>query len=231
MKNILITFCALMIVASGVAQRIPEKEKKKPGGFEKKFIWGFSLNQYWSTIQGNPLPRDYFAKPSSGILVSAEYYPLTFLGLGIGAGYQQRGAGILHHNIPAVNPDTTYRERLRFNTVEFPVSVTLRTPKNIVRGLRWSGSMAVVPMINLQSRDVLNVQEPSIHDTDVVQDVSALYFKNDTAYQFTFGPEIDCGTGIFKIHFAYSKGSANVYKSGQGNGHNQTMGFRLSAMF
>jgi hypothetical protein len=155
--------------------------------------------------------------------------------MGVGAGYQQRGAGIMHHNVLPVtitNPDSTHLERLRFSTLEFPISIFLRTPKDIVKGLRVGGSIAFVPMVNLRSRDVFNDVEPSVRDRDSVRDVSSFYFKRDYAYQFSFGPEIDSGdSGLIKVHFLYSRGTSNVYTSGQGTGHNQTMGLRLTVMF
>ena len=79
-------------------------------------------------------------------------------------------------------------------------------------------------MMNLHSNDVFNGVEPSIGNTDVVHDVSSSYFKKDTAYQLSFGPEIDSGgSGIIKVHFLYSRGTTNVFKTAQGTGHNQTM--------
>src|SRR5258706_5323156 len=233
MRSILTILCTLGIVPSLTAQRTPERNT--PQGFEKKILWGVAYQQTWSTIRGNPLPEDYFPKPSLGVSVSAEYYPLPFIGVGAGAGYQQRGAGITHHNsLPVTGNalDSTHRERLRFNTLEFPISLFLRTPGDIVKGLRLGGSLAVVPMVNLHSRDVFIEVEPSVRDTDVVHNVSSSYFKKDTAYQLSFGPEIDSGgSGIIKVHFLYSRGTTNVYKTERGTGHNQTMGVRLAIMF
>lgn len=213
----------------------PIVEKVKPSGFDKKFHWGLSSNNYWSTIKGSSTAANYFAKPSLGFLISAEYFPLSFLGFGIGAGFQQRGAGIRNVNkapVTGLNPDSTYTERLRFNTIEVPLTVILRTPKDIIKGVRFSASASLVPMINVKSNDVFNSYEAGIRQIDRVTNVSSDYFKNDFAYQFTVGPEIDTRvSGIFKVQFVYSQGTANVYKSGQGTAHNQTMGFRLSIMF
>ena len=233
MRSILLLLCALEIVPSAMGQ-VP-LEKKERNGFEKKFLWGVAYQQCWSTIRGNSLPVDYFSKPSLGFSVSAEYHPLSFIGIGVGAGYQQRGAGVLHHNtLPStvLRPDSTHLERLRFNTLEFPVSIFLRTPKDIIKGVRIGGSISAVPMVNLHSRDVFVDVEPSVRDTDVVKDVSSSYFKRDIAYQFSFGPEIETGnSGIIKLHFLYSVGTTNVYRSGQGTGHNQTIGLRLAILF
>jgi hypothetical protein len=233
MRSVLLLLCTLAIVPSVTGQATPEKQE--PKGFEKKFLWGVAYQQSWSTIQGRSLPKDYFSKPSLGFSVSAEYYPVSFIGIGVGAGYQQRGAGVTHHNtlpVAFLRPDSTHLERLRFNTLEFPISIFFRTPMDIVKGLRLGGSIAVVPMVNLHSHDVFVDVEPSVRDTDVVNDVSSSYFKKDAAYQFSFGPEIDSGSsGTIKLHFLYSLGTTNVYKTEQGIGHNQTMGLRLTVMF
>src|SRR5258708_5064413 len=186
MRTILIALMGLIIAGSASGQIIFEKEKKEPSGFDRKFHAGLTVSQYWSTISGSSI--SYFSKPSLGALVSVEYYPLSFLGIGLGAGYQQRGAGVSHRVAQIFAPDSAYRERLRFNTLEFPVSIFLRTPKDILRGLRLSGSLAVVPLINLHSHDVLNIQEPSIGNTDIVKDVSVAYFTNDMTFQFSIGP-------------------------------------------
>jgi hypothetical protein len=233
MRSVLLLLCSLAIVASATGQATPEKTE--PRGFEKKIYWGVAYQQCWSTIRGSSLPKDYFSKPSLGFSVSGEYYPVSFIGIAVGAGYQQRGAGVTHHNtlpVAVLKPDSTHLERLRFNTLEFPISIFLRTPKDIVKGVRLSGSIAIVPMMNLYSHDVVVDVEPSVRDTDVVNDVSASYFKKDIAYQFSFGPEIDSGSsGTIKVHFLYSRGTTNVYTTGQGNGHNQTIGLRLTVMF
>src|SRR5882672_3114870 len=150
MRSILILLGALGIVTSVTGQA--PLGKNKPHGFEKKTAWGIAYQQCWSTIRGTFLREDYFTKPSPGFSISVEYYPLSFIGIGVGAGYQQRGAGITHHNVSPVtiaNPDSTHLERLRFSTVEFPISIFLRTPKDVVKGLRVGGSIAFVPMVNL----------------------------------------------------------------------------------
>src|SRR4030095_16072752 len=64
--------------------------------FEEKFNWGITYHQYWGTIKGSNLPKEYFAKPCFGASLRAEYYPLSFLGVGVGFGVQQRGAGVLN---------------------------------------------------------------------------------------------------------------------------------------
>ena len=101
--------------------------------FDEKFNWGIGYHQYWGTIKGSNLPKEYFAKPCFGASLRAEFYPISFIGVGAGFGVQQRGAGIknqdnyggsfTHPWEPNYDPDSTYRERLRMNTIEVPLSL------------------------------------------------------------------------------------------------------------
>ncbi len=222
----------MMLIAGKLSaqQFAAPKDDIRKSIFDKKLLWGFTYTQSWSTIKGSSLPVNYFTKQSIGLQVSAEYYPLSFLGFSLGAGYQQRGTGIKNSNVGPV--DSTYRDRLRFNTFEFPIAVILRTPKDVIKGLRFSGSLGLVPIINRNSRDVKISLEPNLADLDKTQDVSARYFKNDFALQFTAGPEIDMAANqVIKVQFYYSMGTTNVYAAGQGTGHNQNAGIRLAWMF
>lgn len=231
--NRLSYFLLMMALADATwaQQFTPPASDIKPSAFNKKFYWGLAYTQSWSTIKGSTLPRSYFSKPSVGATISVEYYPLSFLGVSVGAGYQQRGAGVKNSYTPGL-PDSTYRERLRFNTFELPISLLLRTPRDIIKGLRLGGSIGIVPIINRNSRDSKISVEPNVYDLDNVKDVSNKYFKNDFAIQLAAGPEIDMAASqVIKIHFYYSQGTANVYSAGQGSGHNQNLGIRISWMF
>ncbi|MFM9841251.1 MAG: hypothetical protein ACKVOQ_23505 [Cyclobacteriaceae bacterium] len=232
MKNkISYTFllASILLLAPGflAAQELP---KSTLSPFEQKLLIGFSYQNYWTTIAGNNLPQSYFYKPSLGVSVKAEYYPWSFIGLSVGAGFQQRGAGIMSPDLDQTpgNADSTYRKRLRFNSVEFPISLLLRTPKDLVKGLRLKVSAGIVPMINTQSNQVfLSIEDGNHTSTDVSID----YWKNDLAYQLTVGPEINTGSGILQIDFIYSSGTKNVYNSSNAIGYNQSLGFKLSFLF
>ena len=103
----------------------------------EKFNWGIGYHQYWGTIKGSNLPKEYFAKPCFGASLRAEFYPISFIGVGAGFGVQQRGAGIknqdnyggsfTHPWEPNYDMDSTYRERLRMNTIEVPLSFASNT--------------------------------------------------------------------------------------------------------
>lgn len=196
--------------------------------FEKKFHAGISLNNYWTTLTGPNLAREYFTKPSIGFNLRAEYYLTPYLGIGVGLGYQQYGMGIINQD--KVNslgdPDSTYRERTRFHTVEIPVSLLLRTPKDVIGGIRISGSIGISPVMIFKATDIFLSVEDGNH---LLTPVSDKYIANDLFTQFTLGPEIDCGgTGLFQIHFVYSRGSRNVYSRGQGDAYNRALGVRIA---
>jgi Outer membrane protein beta-barrel domain len=208
----------------------PEPDELIPKPFEKKFHWGMSANTYFTTIAGNNLPRTYFSKPSLGFDMRAEYFFKPYVGVGLGIGFQQRGAGIINpDNVKELgNPDSTYRERLRFNTIQVPISLLLRTSKDIIKGIRLSGTFGLVPMINFESSDVFNSVEDGNH---VITPVSDQYQKNDLLYQFSIGPDINAGNTIFRIHLVYSKGTSNVYSTDVRTGYNESLGVQVMWLF
>jgi hypothetical protein len=231
-------FVSLSAVAQVSKPSVQAETKQSP--FQKKFRWGISGNQYWGNIKGNDLPETYFAKPCIGYNLRTEYYPVPFIGLSVGAGFQQRGAGIINpdksggsfthpwENLP-FDPDSTYRERLRFFTMEVPVSLLIRSPKDLIRGVRPSASAGVNFITVKQVRDVFLSVEDGFHsDLPVTSD----YFNRDLGYQFSFGADIDAGgSGLFQVHLVYTKGTKNIYNSGQGNGTLVTYGFRVSWLY
>jgi hypothetical protein len=244
MKSLLF-LSALLGAVSLQEARAQEKEQilaeanGKPA-FEKKLRWGISHNLYLSSIEGNNLPSDYYYKPSLGFNLRLEYYPISFLGVGMGFGVQQRGAGIINQDNyggsfshPWVQPtgdvDSTYTEKLRFNTLELPISLLLRTPKDVIKGMRLSGSAGIIFIHNYQSNDVwLDVAGGNHLDHFVTDD----YLRNDLGYQFSFGADINAGdSNIIQTHLVYSRGLSNIYAAGQGEGQQVTIGLRVSFLF
>ncbi|QOI98758.1 MAG: outer membrane beta-barrel protein [Flammeovirgaceae bacterium] len=249
MKKVLSIIALLFLVYSGetLAQ---EKKEMTPGEkilaeaepkktFDKKFRWGISWNQYWGIITGDGLPEDYFAKPCIGFNLRAEYYPLPFLGIGAGFGVQQRGAGIKNPDFyggpfthpwePNYDPDSTYRERLRMNTIEIPVTVLLRTPNDVIKGVRVSGAAGVVFIKNDYVKKFFHKPEDGFHS---ITDVSSDYIKNDLGYQVSLGADIDAaGSCILQVHLVYTKGTKNIYKVESGDGRAETYGFRVAWLY
>lgn len=208
--------------------------------FDKKFRWGISYNLYWSTIMGDDLPNNYFIKPSLGFNLRVEYYPKSFIGISAGFGVQQRGAGIVNQDQyggsfshPWIKPngdiDSTYTQKLRFNTLEMPVTLLLRMPGDIIKGMRLSAAVGVVFIHNYQANDVwVDVGTGNHLDHFVTDD----YTRNDLGYQISIGPEINAGeSNVIQIHFVYSKGMKNIYAAGQGDGRQVTLGVRVTWLF
>lgn len=221
---------------------IPTKEEiiaagKVEDAFQRKFRFGISYHFNWGTIQGNDLPEKYFWKPCVGFNFRAEYYPLPFLGIGAGFGYQQRGAGIKNRDVsggafshPWVKPnyqdtDSTFTEKLRVNTVELPLTLLLRTPKDVIKGIRLSGAAGVVWIHNSRTNNVWVDIVGGNHENHYV---TSQYVSDDLGYQFSFGPEINAGSTVFQVHAVYTKGTKNVYAAGQGDGRQTTMGIRVA---
>ena len=238
----LLTILLLTLAAESALSQTKESimaEAEVKDVFEKKFYWGLAYHQYWSTIKGDNLPKEYFAKPAFGASLRAEFYPLSFVGVGLGFGVQQRGAGIrnvdnyggsfTHPWEPNYDPDSTYRERLRMNTIEVPLSLLLRTPKDVIKGIRLSGALGVVWVKNDYVKDFWHKPEDGFH---TIIDVTDDYISQDMVYQGSFGADINAAEScVLQVHFVYTKGTKNVYKTGSGNGQTETYGFRVAWLF
>ena len=247
--NCLILMLTCVFASETLAQ---EKAEKTPGekileeGIikdpnEKKFRAGISWNQYWGIIKGSNLPKEFFAKPCIGFNVRAEYYPISFIGIGVGFGVQQRGTGVINEDkeggtfthpwfgLQGNTEDSTYRERLRFNTIEVPVTLLLRTPNDVIKGMRLSAAAGVVWFKNDYVHDFWHKPEDGFH---TIIDVSDQYISDDLAYQFSVGADINAGgSGVFQIHLVYTKGTKNIYKTIPSDGRLETYGFRAAWLF
>lgn len=235
-----ICFVAAIIPSFSQDRESILKESEIRNVFEKRFRWGVSWNQYWGTIKGSNLPAEYFDKPCIGFNIHAAYYPMNFIGAKVGFGLQQRGAGILNPDnfggafthpweLPQYDADSTYRERLRFNTIEIPVTLELRTPMDVIPGVRLSGSAGVAWYTSKDIYDIFLSVEDGYHR---ITDVSAGYRKSDIALQLSGGADINAGEAcILQVHFVYTKAGSNVYQSGPGDGRLTTYGFRVSWLF
>lgn len=245
MKRVLYMVIVLSLTLTTHRSFSQEKERILAEGnakdmFAKKFRWGISLNQYWGTIKGSNLPNTYFAKPCIGFNLRAEYYPISFIGIAAGFGIQQRGAGIINPDnyggafthpwiVPQNDSDSTYRERLRFNTIEIPITLLFRTPKDVVKGMRLSGAAGIVYSHVSWTKDVFLSVEDGYHKTI---DLSQNFLPSDLGYQFSVGSDIDAGSAcLLQVHFVYTKGTKNIYRTGPGDGRLETYGFRIAWLF
>ena len=225
---------------------LPTKEEIIAAGqikdvFDKKFRFGLSYHFNWGTIKGDDLPNRYFTKPCIGFNFRAEYYPVPFAAIGLGIGYQQRGTGIRNPDTyggsfahPWVKPnlvetDSTYAQKLRFNTIEFPLTLLLRTPKEVFKGVRLSAAAGVILIHNFRVNDIWMDVVGGFH---LERPATSEYLRDDIGYQLSFGPDINAGhANVFQVHFVYTKGTKNIYAAGQGDGRQMTMGVRVAWLF
>jgi hypothetical protein len=175
-----------------------------------------------------------------GTTFRVQSYLLPFVGASIGFGFQQRGSGIINAEkgggafthpweVPQYDADSTYRERLRFESWEVPIAIERRTPVDLVRGVRLSGSAGISWYNSSDVKTYFLSVEDGYHK---ITDVSDDYLKSDVALQLSAGADISAGGScVLQVHFIYSKSSSNVYLTGTGDGRLKTVGFRVSCLF
>lgn len=210
------------------------KEKSLELFRTKKFYWGFTFYQNFSTIKDNADTITYFRKPSLGGGMRFEYYPIKNLGVSFGFNYMQRGAGIkLKDEYSALgDADSTNRTRLRFNTIDFPIQLVYRSP--FVRE-RWTlhAGIGIAPVINFKTNRVFHSVEDGFH---LEQKQSDLYFKSDFDINASLGINVDVtGAALLQVHLVAGMGSANIYNSastfGNASGKNNYFGLRIATLF
>jgi hypothetical protein len=205
--------------------------------FAKKWYFGGSFNNCWTTIKGSDLTEEHFTKPSLGFTLKAEYVSKSGLGANIGFGYQQRGAGIKTEDVvkDLGDPDSTNRLRLRFNTIDFPISILFRTPKDVfgLGNTKWFVSAGIVPSWNHYTRRIFISAEDGFHG---LEDASSSYYTFDVPISLETGLDIQVpNSGIFQVHVVGQWGTQNVFDNktrfGEDNGKNRLMGIKVGWMF
>ncbi len=226
----LITALVLLFCIPAFAQKDSTAEKSRAG--YKKFLAGGSFQNVWSSVVGNT--PDYFYKPSLGGTFKVEYYPLNFLGVSAGVGYQQKGAGVTLPDTGFTPPSTNInRLRFRFNYLDFPVLIILRMPHGIAGGaVRLSGSFGVAPAYMYKSVQVWHSVEDGFHQTtDYTNELNSF----DLNMHAAAGIDINSWGSLFQIRFVGSFGTKNVFNpSGiysAYNGKNRYYGLSLGWMF
>lgn len=229
MKKLLIilTFVFGATLAFG-QEKAAEKAEPKPD----KFRWGFTFLNVWSDVKGTT--PESFSKPSLGGNVKAEFYPFDFLGFTAGVGYQQRGYGVILPDTGFVAPSiNTYRNRIRMNSVEFPIGLILKTPKPLAGGSTWlMASVGVSPLVMFEANDVYLSVEDGFH---IVKDVTSSFNRSDVPIFVSIGPEIDTSAGFLQIQLIGSFGTSEVYTDVNNpngySGKNRFLGFSIGCTF
>ncbi|HZY82429.1 MAG TPA: outer membrane beta-barrel protein [Cyclobacteriaceae bacterium] len=218
-----------------------QEEGEYQHAFKKKFRAGVALNMYWSSVVGNNLPEEYFWKPSLGGIIHARYNFKEWIGVSVGYGFQQSGGGIINQDVSGgafahpwiVNkfgergdPDSTYLQKLRFNNIDIPVLLELRTPMDVIQeGWRLSGSIGVDIMKTQKVNKIWQSIVDGFHDDHYV---TQNYIKNDLGLMAALGFDVDAGSGqMFQCQFVWMKGTKNIYKVDPGDGRNSYMGLKF----
>ena len=220
------TFLLGANLAYGQNQAIEKPEQK-----EDKFRFGFTFLNVWTNVKGH-IPES-FNKPSVGGNLKVEYYPVEFVGITAGIGYQQRGYGVILPDTGLVAPSiNTYRSRIRTNSVEFPLGIVLRTPKLAGGTTRITGTMGVSPLYTFQVNDAYLNIESGFH---VITDVSESFSKRDMPLYVSVGPEIDTWGGFLQVQLVMSFGTSEVYSQVNNpdnySGKHRYFGFAIGCSF
>lgn len=185
-----------------------QKKIEKVSSPRDKFRVGFSFLNVWSDVKGNT--ADLYTKPSVGGILKVEFYPLDFLGLTAGVGYQQRGYGLILPDTGFVAPSlNTYRNRVRTNNLEFPLGLILKTPKPIAGGSTWlMATVGITPLRMFEANDIYLSVEDGFH---VIKDVTKNFNSSDSPIFVSVGPEIDTSAGFLQVQLIGSFGRSNVF--------------------
>jgi hypothetical protein len=233
-KYLILTVVLLITVVSAVAQKQDSLKRNGSVFDRKKFFWGFNFNQTFGKIDGSDTFEDYFAKPNIGGDIVVEYFPLKFLGFRAGIGYMQRGTGI---KLPDVDnslgdPDSTYRTRLRMNTIEVPLALVLRTPRDVIKGMRLAGGIGIIPFYNFETNRIYHSVEDGFH---VIDGQTDMYLQQDVPIQFFFGTHINVANySQLQAEVFFTRGTRNVYEDdsfGDAKATLRSWGFRIAWMY
>ena len=109
------------------------------------------------------------------------------------------------------------------------MTLLLRTPHDVVKGMRLSAAAGISLVRVSRVNDVFMSVEDGYH---LDQIVTSDYTSRDLPYQVSFGADIDvAGSSIFQVHLVYTKGTKNLYAANQGDARLVTYGFRLAWLY
>jgi hypothetical protein len=236
MKIKLTALLGCLIIAGSIqAQHVLDTAKQK-SIWDKRFVWGFTFNNVVMHIVGDNKPQQYFLKPGMGLTVRTEYYFHKNIGVSVGFGYQQKGSGIITPDYVSYQDnlgdgDSTHRARIKFNALELPLAVVIRS-NEVIKGTRFTFSVGANPMKNVYSRFVMYSIEDGFHQ---IENHSDRYYKSDIPIAASVGIDINAGnSSIFQVHLMGNWGQKNVYRQDYfpgAVGKNNIYGIRLGWLF
>lgn len=230
-KNLLIFLLLVLPFLAKAQERDSLAIKSK---YDKKLLISPYFINAWSTFKGDNHP-DYFAKPSLGIGVKVDFYPLPFVGVSAGIGFQQRGTGVYTPDVDKSlgNPDSTHRLRMRLNCVEVPIELLLRMPHGIKGGgVRPSATVGVVVSRMFEANEFFHSVEDGFH---LSTDRTNSYYSSEVLMTAALGVDINAVGSILQVHALVQSGSKNVFNDSAlypgFNGKNLLYGVRFRISF
>ncbi|MFZ5551998.1 MAG: outer membrane beta-barrel protein [Bacteroidota bacterium] len=236
MKKIIILICLLSSPVAIFAQADSLGLKKIAIGknrFEKKFLLGGVFTNAWTDITGLD-SIDPFIKPSLGLYLKAEFNINTWLGFSVAAGHQQRGTGVISPDYVKElgNPDSTFRFRLRTNTINVPLMLFIRTPKDVCKNFRVSFGAGISPSYVYNAKSIFHSLEDGFHNKQVITD----YFdKLDFPLRANLGFDFNAAESVlFRVNLFADYGMKPVYRqqlNGDFQGRNRMFGIDMDFLF
>jgi hypothetical protein len=202
-----------------------------PNILDKRQYIGFEYNNSWTSLSFGKQAEPYFFKPSLGGHIVYNRFLSKNVGIGIGIGYQQRGAGIFYNDETG---DSTTRFRLRFNQWEVPLNLIWRSNKCIGKGegVKWSGSLGIIPSYNFSTiRIYLDLTGSGSHVRD---DQSHNFRRFDALVSGSFGVDIAVANhSVLRVQAYGNVGALNIYRNDLASftGHNTLFGIKLGFLF
>ena len=209
MKTLLIVFVLIGLNSFSQFQKPTEVSTRTPY-FERKVVVGFAVNNSWSCYS-DLLKDSAFFRPSLGFHIKTNYFFKPYIGISLGAGLQQRGMGIYTPDLDNSigNPDSTGRLRYRTTTIDLPVQLILRSPKDIFPGTRLSMGLGVNFSYIYKAQRIWKSVDDGFHQPS---NITANYDKLDIPIRINVGFDIDAGPGcLFRLHLVGEMGNKFIY--------------------
>jgi hypothetical protein len=200
--------------------------------FEKKWFWGFGVNNSWANYRD--LKDSSFYRPSLGIHLKTEYFLTKSIGLTIGVGVQQRGMGIFTPDLDQSigNPDSTGRLRYKSTTIDVPIQFLFRPEREVFKNGRIVAGLGITASYMYKALRIWKSVDDGFHeDTDITESFKTLDFP----FRATIGTDVSVpGGSLFRAQLVGELGINKIYKVAGSNdrvGQNTLFGIDLSFLF
>jgi hypothetical protein len=211
------------------------KDRKKSEKIlpEKKWRIGGMYMNSWTSLPGYNTEKTFY-KPSLGGMLYAEYTFIPWVGIGMGFGLTQRGAGIKYTHViqPGLGDvDSTYRTRVRSNNIILPLGLVIKAP--LWKGARFSFFGGGAFNYAFSGERVYLDVESGFHSRT---SQTELYKKVDFLLHASAGLDIQAGSpaAVLRVHFLFNEGLRRVYRGSLSepySGKNSLFGIQLGVLF